>query len=418
MTHILFRTTRSQNRESQRGAALVTVLMISTLLMATGGTLVLVTSMASRTAIDSTAEIQAYYAAEAGLSNTLNVLRGNVAPKAAMPAGTQMSFRNAVTKSTSNLPSDSSNAFRLSGWLNYDSSSGTGSPDRVALSANYTAQTGLAYNVELTDPDNTPVANGEPSRLLLRVTGYGPKGAVKKMELIVRRSGANYSPPAMLMMRGADSGAAVNFTIGESNAKEYTGHDNATTAVLPAFGATSNGDKAIELGSTNKETVADPIAATISLNDLPNFLQSASQARAFLADQKQDATDQGRYFTTFSGYAGTADKPAFTFVDGDCSLDGGSGLLIVTGKLLMKGNPTFKGLILVLGEGYVERDGGGNGDFLGAMAVAKFDPTSGPFLAPTFMTNGGGTSTMKYDSTAVRQALNVAGPRVLGVHEY
>ena len=40
----------------------------------------------------------------------------------------------------------------------------------------------------------------------------------------------------------------------------------------------------------------------------------------------------------------------------------GAGLLIVTGKLLMKGNPSFKGLILVMGEGYVERDGGGNGN--------------------------------------------------------
>ncbi|HSP62247.1 MAG TPA: hypothetical protein VLQ90_04625 [Pyrinomonadaceae bacterium] len=42
----------------------------------------------------------------------------------------------------------------------------------------------------------------------------------------------------------------------------------------------------------------------------------------------------------------------------------------------------------------------------------------GPFLAPSFNTSGGGNSAVQYDSNAVRQALNVSGPRVRGVHEY
>ena len=55
----------------------------------------------------------------------------------------------------------------------------------------------------------------------------------------------------------------------------------------------------------------------------------------------------------------------------------------------------------------------------GAMAVARFNQNgNGPFLAPTFNTSGGGNSTMQFDSDAVRKALNVAGPTVLGVHEY
>jgi len=83
----------------------------------------------------------------------------------------------------------------------------------------------------------------------------------------------------------------------------------------------------------------------------------------------------------------------------------------------MSGNPNFNGLILVLGDGRVERDGGGAGEIYGAVAVARFNATGG-FLPPFFDTNGGGTSTMKYDSSALRQALNAAGPRVLGIHEY
>ena len=92
---------------------------------------------------------------------------------------------------------------------------------------------------------------------------------------------------------------------------------------------------------------------------------------------------------------------------------------IVTGNLTMSGNPNFDGLILVLGAGTVNRDGGGDGSIYGAMTVARFDPVnSGPFLSPTFNTNGGGNSTMQYDSDAVRKALNASGPRVWGVREY
>jgi hypothetical protein len=221
------------------------------------------------------------------------------------------------------------------------------------------------------------------------------------------------------MMRSSEDGTPTNFTTGDSAAKDYSGHDHSGTTVLPAFGATTDSDTSIEIAASNKNTVEAPIAATVSNSSLPAWLQSADQARAFLADQKANAITQGRYFTTFSGNAGSAATPAFTFVDGDCSLDGGAGLLIVTGNLVMNGNPNFNGLILVLGAGTVNRDGGGDGNIYGAMTVARFD-SAGPrgFLAPTFNTNGGGTSTMQYDSIAVRKALNATGPRVWGVREY
>src|SRR6266852_3857078 len=96
---------RSTNN-GQRGAALLTVLMLSTLLLTMSGVLILVTSMSTRTAVDSTSEMQAYYSAEAGIQTSLNVLRGNVAPNGSMPSGTQINFRNAVTSSTSNSPAD------------------------------------------------------------------------------------------------------------------------------------------------------------------------------------------------------------------------------------------------------------------------------------------------------------------------
>ena len=405
-------------RHGERGAALLTVLYIATLLLAAGGALVMITTTASKTAIDSTAEMQAYYSAEAGLQSTLSVLRGNTPPNAAMPAGTKISFRDAITPSASNLPGDTSGLPRLSAWLNYDyTPSGAPNSDRVTLTPNYSPIVGLAYSVLVSDPDGTLV--GEPDRLLLRVTGYGPKGAMKQLDLVVKRTNFDYAPPAMLMIRGADSGAPAHFDLGSSDSKDYSGHDHASSSVLPAFGATSDSDRDIEIAADTKDKTADPKATTLTNASLPTWLRTASAARAFVADQKVSAMQQGRYFTSFDGYSGSTGAPAFTFVDGDCVLDGGAGLLIVTGNLEMNGNPNFDGLIFVLGGGSVNRDGGGNGNVYGAMVVASFPLTgNGGFTAPTFLTDGGGTSTMQYDSLAVSQALNLAGPRVMSVGEY
>ncbi|HKR13498.1 MAG TPA: hypothetical protein VJT15_15645 [Pyrinomonadaceae bacterium] len=411
---------RTTKNHRERGAALLTVLLLSSLLLAAGSTLLLVTSLSSRTAIDSTAEMQAYYAAEGGLQATLDVLRGNVSANASMPNGSKISFRNALTLSASNLPSDTSTSPRLSGWLSYDyTPSGAPRPDRVSLTSSYSPQNGMAFSVELADPDNTPAAS-EPTRLRLRVTGYGPKGSLKKLELVVSRSNFDFEPVATIMMRSSEDGTPVTFSTGNSAAKDYSGHDHGGSAtVLPTFGSNSGADMAIQIDASNKNTVANPIAENINITRLPSWLQNANKARAFLTAQKANAASQGRYFTSFSGNSGSSASPQFTYVDGDCSLGGGAGLLIVTGNLTMSGNPSFEGLILVLGEGEVHRNGGGNGNIYGSITVAKFSKNgNGGFLAPSFTTNGGGNSTIQYDSTAVRKALNVSGPLVMGVREF
>jgi len=418
---------RIQQSRQERGAALITVLLVSTLLCATGGALVLVTGLSTRTSIDETAEMQAYHSAEAGVQDTLNVLRGNMNPRGSLAANTKINFRRAIDPTFANTSGDAgpscrandpASVCRLSGWLNYNYSSTGGTSDRVALTANYSPLNGLAYSVQVSDPDLTPIANGEPSRLLVRVSGYGPKGAEKRLELIVSRSNFDYAPPAMLLMRGAEDCSAVHFTIGDSHPKDYSGHDRAGSSILPSFGATCDSDTTIEVNSDDKNTVANPKAQTFGNPSLPPWLRSAPEARLFVADQKESAKNQGRYFTSFDGYSGSATDPAFTFVDGDCVLDGGGGLLIVTGNLTLNGNPSFEGLILVLGGGHVERNGGGNGDIYGAVSVAKFDMNgNGGFQTPYFDTSGGGNSLMQYDSDAVRRALNVSGPRALGIHE-
>src|SRR4026207_271403 len=108
-----------KNRPNERGAALITAVLLSLLLLAAGGTLILTATMTSITARDSTAEMQAYYAAEAGIARTLEVLRGNVA---STPSGTRASFTNVICSkslwtttsgASVNVASDGSTSFQV-----------------------------------------------------------------------------------------------------------------------------------------------------------------------------------------------------------------------------------------------------------------------------------------------------------------
>ena len=224
---------------------------------------------------------------------------------------------------------------------------------------------------------------------------------------------------------------------------------NGKDAQRPAFAVTAcDYDNAVA-GTKKPGTVSGPPQIGILDNgtgagsmsaapvDTPDFLQNSDSARKYLNDLKAAADTEGRYFKPASGSAinvnsGTATNPVMTFVDGDCILDGGAGLLIVTGNLEMNGNPSFDGVILVLGEGSVNRDGGGEGNINGSMVIANFartwpaaddDPAISnsieyPFLAPSFNTNGGGNSTMQYSSLAVSRALKMlSAPRVSGIAE-
>jgi hypothetical protein len=568
----------------ERGAALITVLFISLLVLTLASALMLTTSMSTTNAVSSTDEIQAYYAAEAGTQAALNVLRGNIAPT--------INFKTAVSNP------------QLSQWLtkNYPSTS----PDRITLSPSYSAANGMAYAItEVSDPDfstkviystsgsltvdgvtsttvcfgggcgpnsvgltytpqpltdittnNTPalgtfafsgvksntnisIPNGssftltltetaplalgssspisvsikgmlsgtispgstnvtlafntasveipnvgtlftvptsltipvdgtvktiptivttpEPRRLIIKVQGYGPHGAVKNMQTMVSNFAANYDPPATFVIRGHDdSTTAATITIGSSANYVYSGVDNAQGQPLPAFLVTNNPDYTtlsnlksnnslpLEGDSTGFIPVLKPLNLPTDLPQLPSWLQTTSDpvsgARAFVQQFRLAAQQQfykcssdwnytcDRYFDTRNGEAGPSDfgaevdAPAnglVTFVDGDVTLpnDGGKGLLIVTGTLNITGSKAFDGLVLVLGDGVINRSGGGNATNYGAFVVARFG-SSGGFLNPTFISSGSGTSGLQLDRASAKRALRLGGVFALAVSEY
>jgi hypothetical protein len=415
---------RVSDRQGEKGAALVISILIATLLLAVAGTVILTSGMSAVTSIEATAELQAYYGAETGLEAALNVIRGHVAPQG-IPNTTKMGFRNAVDPDTSNRVSDGSEVARFSAWLNYDNDW------RVKPTG-----TNYAYSVVVMDPDDPTGAQRladasyRPKRIQVQSTGYGPRGSVKRMEMVVQKVEFDFEPDAMLLARSSDDGslATMSFDIGTSAAKFYSGHDNASTEPnLPTFGVTSLEDLAVANEAITKgATVEEVKSYQVDVADLPSWLQTADAAREFLNYMQIVARSMGRYYTSHSGMAGTTASPAYTFVNGNATLDGGAGLMIVTGDLTLSGNAVFNGVILVLGNGRVIRDGGGNGTILGSIYVARFArswPSSEnglphPFLAPVVNVGGGGTANFKYDSSWVQKSKDALGDIVRDVREY
>jgi len=420
-----------QSRAGERGAALITAVLLSMLLLAAGGILILTSTMTGITARDSTAEMQAYYAAEAGVAKTLEVLRGNVDSS---PSGTRASFRNVVcspalwtTTATINggyvnVTADSSTKFQVTSILD---------PDK---------QNSASW---CTDP---AFASYKPERLRIHVTGLGPRDSRKNMEVVVNRYTLEYDVKAVVTLPNG-SGNPISFNLGGSNVTSTSGVDASGGGGTISAVAISDADKqrvnnVIDgcdpdgsncSGSGPNVTPGDP--AILGNDNTPSFLKDVASAREFLygsEGMKQAAINQGRYFNSGAaaiasdaGLGASNPDGVFTFVDGDLVLGPGSptgqGTIIVTGKLTLNGNFQWNGVIMVLGSGEVYRSGGGHGDIFGAMFVAKF-PTSGAdtdqFGAPVFDTSGGGTSNIQYSSDAVDKAKSVGGHSVKGVREY
>jgi Tfp pilus assembly protein PilX len=432
------RITRASN---ERGAALITALMVATLVLAAGGALILTTGMSTTTSIDSTAEMQAYYGAEAGLQQALNALRGNVAPSGGVAAGTKLTFKNAVDPTKTNATTDPTTVGfpkRLSAWLQYNyTSTGSAYPDRVKVNPTdntYSPLTGIAFKVEVSDPDGTCGTCGDPPRLVIQSIGYGPKGSMKRLEMVVHRNYINFATPGVINLPG---GTAINFNMGNSNASGYTGNDihNPPVAGIAtvAVGAANQGTAQTVINNLNAQgggtQVTPSTALALDASNTPDFITTADKARAFLTTAADIARGDGRYFDTqghVTGGLGTSSAPLTTFIDnyGGAAVELGAGyqgcgLLIVTGPLITQGTTDFQGVILVLGNGTFNRDGNGNGHIDGAIIVANFDPNgTGGFGTPTFSVNGGGNSDVRYDSDAIRKAFDSAGVFVAGIHEY
>lgn len=377
-------------RSGERGVALITTLLISTLLLMAGGALILTTAMSSTNTVDATAEMHAYYAAEAGLQAAFNVLRHSTP---------RVSWGQALT--SGNL---AYNATNLPQGLAYNASG------RVDLGPN------AAFSISITNPDPGTMT----SRLRVQVTGYGysPRVAIKRLTVIILMIGGNpIIPPATI----SAPGSPLTVALGSSSAKGYTGQDPSTGLLMPSFAVNTSQQTTTQTAADSYGNVTGPVVG-LSGTDWPTTLQSPLELRSFVAGMKYEAQITNRYFTSTPSTLGTATKPLLTFIDNNTTFGpsaSGAGLLIVTGDLTLKGSWSWKGLIIVAGTGKLYRDGGGSGQIEGAVITAQFDNTSNTFGAVTFDTSGGGTSDIIYNKSYIDMAFKTVTftTAVLGVVE-
>src|ERR1044072_4638690 len=137
----------TNNRAGERGAALVTMLLVSVLILGAGGALIMTTMMSANNSVGSTAEMQAYYVAGWGMQSALNVLRGNTKPL--LVAGDRLRFRTAIIPRTSN--GGNGGTARFAGWLPYNDPTSATSLVPVSIGA---ITGGYRVTVENMDPNS------------------------------------------------------------------------------------------------------------------------------------------------------------------------------------------------------------------------------------------------------------------------
>jgi hypothetical protein len=304
----------------------------------------------------------------------------------------------------------------------------------------------LGYDAPLASGDNlinATMGRPEPIRLLIRSTGYGPRGAVKQLEAIIQKNFLNnLTAPATLTLVGPANTTSPStsflFNPGSSNVTTYSGDDAVSTDIIPPIGTTDSGGSNLDAVQSSVDGLpphpfnGNIVGMPTNVNqELPPWLSTPSQMDAAvhqLADVAKGSAP-GRFFASGTQPTSFGDNTAgtgITFCDGNCEFSGdGGGILVVTGKLTLKGNFNFNGLIIVTGQAGVDRSGGGTGIIQGNIVVAPYvssqiadtQAVGSTFLAPQYDLSGGGNSTIQYNSNSVANGLTAISNFVLGVVE-
>jgi hypothetical protein len=304
----------------------------------------------------------------------------------------------------------------------------------------------------------------EPIRLLIRSTGYGHHGAVKRLEAVIQKNyfndlgapspltliGPTCTPVGACTATGGISpflGTAPSFVFepGSSTGTEYSGKDVQLKAFLPPIGLTNDPNVAQVKGR-----LQDPppnkyqgrifgIPSNIAL-ELPYWLQNPANLDKTLQQLKLEAQASGKYYgpgvpppaSGHGNYGDVVNASGITYIDGPLTFSQeGGGILVVTGGLTFQGGFTFNGLVIVTGVTGISRTGGGSGSLQGNMVVAPYDSWSlntcmpnplvtdklNCYYAPRYDISGGGGSDIQYNSNNVKNGLGALTNFVKGVAE-
>ena len=252
----------------------------------------------------------------------------------------------------------------------------------------------------------------QPRRLVIRSVGYGPRGARKVFEAIVKRDNFDGLLPATVNLVGNITGSLFKSSTISSQEVVYSGSEASSLAKIPPIGTINSGSGGLLtdlLGSLTGALCVNCAIngrpADVESDETPSFLKSPLDLNNYINEQRELAKASGRYFSGGvlpDGFGDNALGTGLTFVDGNTKLSGsGGGLLIVTGKLTFDSAFDFNGIILVTGPDGVLRSGGGTGNLQGNLIVAPYNISNltAGFLPPKYDITGGAASKILYSAT-------------------
>ena len=260
--------------------------------------------------------------------------------------------------------------------------------------------------------------------------------------------------PAALTLAGSVVSNVVSYTAPQANngfwvkGIDQDCNGNATGAKFPAIGVFDSSDtpvvrNGIPSGSIQNNnypgTYVSPDIQVVYAG-FPSAMQTPAGLDAVVQSIIQDAdatvpTTGGSAERSFlsnlvSSGAMSQTSPLTVVVNGDLDLTGwhntGYGLLLVTGNLTYDPDASWKGIVMVVGQGQVTGSKGGTGEFDGALLVARTRDPSGNLLSGSFLGNSSvnfnagssmGGNGIRYSSCWIQKTQPTSSYKILSFHE-
>jgi hypothetical protein len=271
------------------------------------------------------------------------------------------------------------------------------------------------------------------ARAAITGVGIGPNLSFRMVEAIIEPDVVFPPiPPAVLTLLGSNT----SFDGGASNAEEYRGEDchflgggvpglnvpivgvtspDAEDAIDPSMNPSPKYRSGTYAGDATGVDLTDPTDPLLIEAGLGTLDPSWSDC-GFLQSMMRKLDDAASYYCSGSDCE-LPEEPLIDdilFVDGDLDLGTGyvgAGVLVVTGELTIRGNATWTGIVLAIGEGRILRLGGGNGVISGSTLVANIagpdgvygngddcTPEEDPLGPVSYEVNGGGNADIDFCS--------------------
>ncbi len=379
---------------NESGMVLVLAMLIMTALILLGTTTLMETQTDLKIASNGKSRTIAFYAAEAGIE----VARGQLRTDLGTFTVSQLLAARVGANGTLSNSTDVANFY--------------GGGSFVTDDVPYIASTALGtgwYQVYLTNDAVDGVTSATDTNQTVTITSFGFSGSqtsptlpMSVLQVTVTKIGPTDAPGALVM-----PGPNAICDPGSSGAKSINGG-----VTKPAIAVNSAVARTSVVGMITKpELITGGGLATPSVSN--TVLGSPWDNVSALQDYRDSLSAAADFHSTSdSGFTlGTTANPKIVFITGDAEFGPGSGagILVVTGELELKGNFSYNGLILVVGEGELEREGGGGGTILGSIVCANLTGSPTTFGTAEFETEGGGNSTIQYDAAALSMAFALTG---------